>query len=108
MKNVGDIIEFEGKKYLVLTNFSDDGKDYSFVNEYDETSDDVIDAYIIIEYSFDGTFDKVSDPEVLDKIYPKLQEGLKLEYERNGIDLEEVKKEVNEKISEAVAKGGNE
>jgi len=96
MRNAGDIIDFEGKKFIVLTSFSCDGKGYSFINETFEENDDVSDVYYVIEYRFDGTYDKVTDQEVLDKIYPTLQQNLRKEMEDNGLDVEALIRAANE------------
>lgn len=89
MKTVGEIIDFEGKKFIILTNFSDEGIDYSFINETYEDSEEVTDVYYIIKYNFDGSFEKVTDQAVVEKIYPKLQEELKKVLEENNISIDE-------------------
>ena len=96
MYTAGDIIDFEGKKFIVLTTFNDEGNVYSFINETREDSDDLMDTYYIIKYKEDGSFDKVTDQAEADKIYPKLQEGLKQEMEANGLNVDELAKEMGE------------
>ena len=97
--NVGDIIVIDGKQNMVLTNFLDNGNTYSFINELLDDLSNITDVYYVVKHLPGGAYEKLVDVNEIDRLYPKIQEGLKESMKANGLDPEEVIKMFNEEVN---------
>ena len=77
--NKGEIIAYEDKKYIVLVNLEEDGKKYAFVNELKDEEEITSDYYIFVLK--DGNINKIIDENLINRLFPKIQELLKKELE---------------------------
>ena len=84
---VGEIIVIDGKQNMVLTNISDNNVNYSFINELLDDLSDITQVYYLVKHLPNGAYEKVVDPAEVDRLYPKIQEGLKQSMSENGIDI---------------------
>ena len=88
MANIGDVIEFDGIKAIVLTTFVDN-YNYLFVNQV--TGEDLIntqDFYLLIDNN--GTYTKVTEQAELDRLFPKIQEGIQKSMNELGVTPNEL------------------
>ena len=97
---VGEIIIINGKKNMVLTNFEDGGVFYSFINELLDDLSSITNKYILVKHIADGTFEQITDEETINRLYPKIQNGLQESMRANGIDVEELKKLFEEEANQ--------
>ena len=84
--DVADVIEYEGKDWIILTEFVEDNKRYAFVNNVNLDTGEVGQDYYLMELKFE----KITDENVINKLFPKVQENLKKEFENNDINLDDV------------------
>ena len=84
----GSIIKVDGNKCIVLTCISENNINYAFVNQITEDEENITDIYFVIEYKVDGSINKVTDDNLLNQLFPKIQDGLKKSMAENGIDID--------------------
>ena len=89
---VGEIIVIDGKNNMVLTNLEDNGSNYSFINELKDDLSDITDMYYLVKHLPNNEYQKVTDENEINRLYPKIQIGLQDSMKANGIDVEELKK----------------
>lgn len=83
---VGDIITVDGVKNIVLTTIIDNNNYYSFVNEVNDEETEITQNYYLVKINADGTYTKVTDENEINRLFPKVQEGLKQSMGAYGID----------------------
>ncbi|MCR5223703.1 MAG: hypothetical protein K6C11_00960 [Bacilli bacterium] len=84
---VGQIIELNGKKNIVLTMFNDNGINYLFVNTVLDDESNITEEFYLLAVNPDNTYKVVTDENEVNRLFPKVQEGLKNSLQQNGIDL---------------------
>ena len=84
---VGDIIQMDGVKYIVLTTIVDNNIYYSFVNEVNDLETEITPNYYLVQVNSDGTYTKITDDKEVNRLFPKVQEGLKQSMGAFGIDI---------------------
>ena len=87
---VGDIIVINNVKYIVLTNFNDNNINYAFVNEVTDDESDITQNYYLVIVNADGTYTRVTDENEINRLFPKVQEGLKQSMTEFGIDYKSI------------------
>jgi len=86
MNNVGDIFVYEGKKVIVLTNIEDNMNKYSFVNVLTDDEQNNTEDFYLLLIKNDNTYDKIVDENEVNRLFPKIQEGLLYSMSEAGID----------------------
>jgi hypothetical protein len=84
---VGQIIELNGKKNIVLTMFNDNGINYLFVNTVLDDESNITEEFYLLAVNPDNTYKVITDENEVNRLFPKVQEGLKNSLQQNGIDL---------------------
>ena len=87
---VGDIITVDGVKNIVLTTIIDNNNYYSFINEVNDAETEITQNYYLVKINGDGTYTKVTDENEINRLFPKVQEGLKLSMGAYGIDYQSI------------------
>ncbi len=90
---VGDIIIVDNIKCIILTNISDNGISYSFVNEVTDDESDITQNYYLVKYENNQPI-KITDENEINRLFPKVQEGLKGSMDEFGIDYKNYNPEV--------------
>jgi hypothetical protein len=83
---VGDILTIDGVKHIVLTSILDNNTYYSFINEVNDEETEITPNYYLVKINGDGTYTKVTDENEINRLFPKVQDGLKLSMGAYGID----------------------
>ena len=91
-KGVGDIIVLDNRDWLILTQFIYNNEKYSFVNGININTEEFSEDYCLV----DSNYNKVMDEELIEKIFPLIQESLKKEMELNNVSIEHESGERNE------------
>ena len=84
---VGQIIELNGKKNIVLTMFNDNGINYLFVNTVLDDESNITEEFYLLAVNSDNTYKVITDENEVNRLFPKVQDGLKNSLQQNGIDL---------------------
>ena len=84
---VGQIIELNGKKNIVLTMFNDNGINYLFVNTVLDDESNITEEFYLLAVNPDNTYKVITDENEVNRLFPKVQDGLKNSLQQNGIDL---------------------
>ena len=79
-KKAGDIIRFDDKKFIILSLIEDNNKNYVFVNQVNDAEDDITEDYYLVEIN-NGNYTKIVDENEIQRLFPKVQEQLKKEFE---------------------------
>ena len=90
---VGDIITVDNIKCIVLTNIEDNGVKYSFVNEVTPDESDITQNYLLVKHDNDQLV-KIIDENEINRLFPKVQEGLKSSMDEFGVDYKNFNPEV--------------
>ncbi len=90
MYNVGDIITFEGKKVIILTTIEDNMLKYLFVNVLTEDEQNNTEDFYLLNIKPDNTLERLIDENEVNRLFPKIQEGLLQSMSEVGIDPAEL------------------
>ena len=90
MYNVGDIITFEGKKVIILTIIEDNMLKYLFVNVLTEDEQNNTEDFYLLNIKPDNTLERLIDENEVNRLFPKIQEGLLQSMSEVGIDPAEL------------------
>ena len=93
---VGEIIVIDGKNNMVLTNLEDNGVYYSFINELKDDLSDITSIYYLVKHLHNNAYERVNDESEINRLYPKIQIGLQDSMKANGIDVDELKRLLEE------------
>lgn len=86
---VGDIVSVADERFIVLTSIVDNNINYVFANKLDSENIDTTEDYYVLRYGSENSFIKVTDDNEINRLFPKIQEGLKQSMIENGINLDE-------------------
>jgi hypothetical protein len=85
--NVGDVIELNGRKNIVLTKFDDNRIKYLFVNTVLDDESNITEDFYLLAVNPDNSYKVITDENEVNRLFPKVQEGLKSSLVENGIDI---------------------
>ena len=88
----GDIINIANEKFIILTKFNENDKNYAFINKVNDTEDEITGDYFITLIE-GNEFVKLTDEKEINRLFPLVQENLKKEFSKNGIDLNSLNEE---------------
>lgn len=86
MVNIGDIINLNDEKAIVISKIEDNGINYVFVNKVLDDETNVTEDYYLVKVD-NNTFEKLTDENEINRLFPKVQENLKQVLIDNGIDI---------------------
>ena len=89
----GDIINIGNEKFIILTKFNDNGKNYAFINKVNDAEDEITGDYFVILINENNSFEKLTDEQEINRLFPIVQENLKREFAENGLDIDSLKSE---------------
>ena len=79
----GDIITLEGNNFIIVVTFENENEEYALVNQLTPNQEDVTQDYYIITKK-NNEYQKIKDENIIKGLEPKMQEVLKLEFEREA------------------------
>ena len=90
MYNVGDIITIDGKKVIILTTIEDNMTKYLFVNVLTDDEQNNTEDFFLLNIKPDNSLERLVDENEINRLFPKIQEGLLQSMNEVGIDPAEL------------------